>query len=91
MGQDPEAFWRLTLREIDLIMRGCTNRAKREHNDRAWHAWHTAFLTAYAPQKSREFVKLKKLQAKDAASQQEQVPDWRAQLAKVQAWVSRGK
>lgn len=54
-------FWRLTLREISVILDGVSNRLKREHNERAWAVWHTAYLTAYAPQKSREFTKLKTL------------------------------
>src|SRR5690606_15652730 len=38
-GQDPSLFWRLTYREIDVILAGVSDRLKREHNERAWLAW----------------------------------------------------
>jgi hypothetical protein len=44
-GQDPSHFWRLTLREIAVILDGAASRLKREHNDRAWMAWHIAALS----------------------------------------------
>lgn len=43
-GQEPSLFWRLTLREISVILDGAASRLKREHNDRAWLAWHVAAL-----------------------------------------------
>jgi len=43
-GQDPSLFWRLTYREIDVILAGVSERLKREHNERAWLAWHTAMI-----------------------------------------------
>lgn len=59
--QDPALFWRLTVREIGVILDGVTNRLKRERNDRMSLAWHNAYMTAYAPEKSRKFWKLKDL------------------------------
>ncbi|MBP2465901.1 hypothetical protein CN204_17665 [Sinorhizobium meliloti] len=43
-GQDPARFWRLTVREITVILEGCANRLKRQHNERAWLAWHIEAL-----------------------------------------------
>lgn len=40
-GQDPALFWALTPLEIDNIMTGCGERARREHNARMSQAWHT--------------------------------------------------
>jgi hypothetical protein len=34
---------------VHAIMRGCAERQRREHNNRAWHVWHTAVL----PQQKR--------------------------------------
>lgn len=51
----------MTLREIKMVIDGSAERLKLEHNNRAWLAWHTASLTAYAPQKSRDFTRLSTL------------------------------
>jgi hypothetical protein len=55
-GLDPSLFWRLTLREIGVILAGAASRMKREHNDRAWAVWH---IEALARQK--KLPKLKTL------------------------------
>ncbi|MDG3040436.1 hypothetical protein [Roseicyclus marinus] len=47
-GFDPLAFWRLTPRLYQHHMRGAQQRAEREHQGRAWLAWHTAALTRVA-------------------------------------------
>lgn len=44
-------------------MDAASQRLIREHNGRAWLAWQTAGLTAYAPAKGRDFIKLEALQA----------------------------
>jgi len=59
--QDFQVFWSTPLLAIHHVLNGVAKRLKREHNDRAWAAWHTAYLTAYAPKKSKEFTKLKSL------------------------------
>lgn len=43
-GQDPSQFWGLTPRELNIVLDGSAERLKREHNDRAWLAWHGAAL-----------------------------------------------
>lgn len=54
-------FWDLTLYEVSLIIEGVTNARKRERDEYLFLAWHTAYLTAYAPEKSSKFTKLEKL------------------------------
>ena len=51
----------MTLYEVSLIIEGVTNARKRERDEFLFLAWHTAYLTAYAPQKSNGFIKLEKL------------------------------
>lgn len=74
-GQPYEQFWRLTLREINVILDGALSRLKREHNERAWLAWHTAHLTVYAPQKSSQFQKLETLLWRDKPSERRMTPE----------------
>ncbi|MBP1849696.1 hypothetical protein [Rhizobium halophytocola] len=79
----------MTLREIKLVLDACAEKARREHDERAWLAWHTARLTAYAPEKPRNFIKLEKLFWRKSSKNQSSGHDWRAVLAKVQGWVNR--
>lgn len=39
-GQPYELFWRMTLREVEIVLNGVGLRLKQEHNERAWLAWH---------------------------------------------------
>lgn len=80
-------FWRLTLREIGAVLGGATQRLTREHNDRAWLAWHTAFLNAYAPEKSRKFWKLKDL-LHGAGQKPKRRQTVEEQIAIAQAWTA---
>ncbi|UUP19504.1 hypothetical protein [Nitratireductor thuwali] len=79
-------FWSLTLREIDTILKGVVIRRKRERNQRTEMVWHTAFMTAYAPAKSREFWKLKDLTAEPKAASGRKNA-WESDFAAAQAWV----
>ncbi|WP_342636269.1 phage tail assembly chaperone [Rhizobium laguerreae] len=90
LGLDPERFWRLTLREMKFIIDGAVAKLKRERRERITLAWNTAKLTVYAPQKSRDFVKLESLIAekREAADAR---PHWKTVLAKVQAWATAKK
>lgn len=87
-GQSYDLFWRLTLREIGIVLDGSANRLRREHNDRAWAVWHTAYLTAYAPEKPRDFTKLKLL-LHDAPVKTRSL-DWRNEFAAFSAWAGKG-
>ena len=37
-------FWRLTLKEIGVILDAQVSRMKHDHNDRAWLVWHIEAL-----------------------------------------------
>jgi len=68
-------------------MQGASQRRIREHDDRAWLAWHTANLTAYAPAKGREFIKLETLYHQPETRQQiRQTPE--QQLAIARSWMA---
>lgn len=82
-------FWTLTLREIDTIMRGAAAARRNAHNDRAWLAHTIAFLSIYHPRKAKDFVKLDRLRAIEGNPASDAGGDWKAQLAKIQAWAGR--
>jgi len=88
IGQSPELFWRLTLREIDAITRGALAARRNAHNDRAWLAHTIAYLSTYHPQKAKDFVKLERLRISETKADPKST-DWKAQFAKVQAWAAR--
>lgn len=44
LGLDPDAFGRQTPRRLVLILEARGRAAQRRHDERAWHAWHTAAL-----------------------------------------------
>lgn len=69
------------------MLAGAGDRLLREHNDRAWAAWHTAWLTAYAPQKPGKFPKLDKMLSR--GPRKRQTAD--QQMALVRAWLGDGK
>ncbi len=80
----------MTFREIDIVMRGVSARERRTHNANAWMAHTMAYLSSYAPEKSRDFTKLEKLQDRGrGGSKSQPQQNWRQQLAKVQGWVKR--
>lgn len=88
-GQDPALFWTLTPREVETILRGAQDRQKDRFNLLAWAVWHVAKLTAYAPEKSRDFIKLEKLKWKDKPSG-ETAGNWQEMFARAKAWVTKG-
>jgi hypothetical protein len=81
-GQDPSLFWRLTLREIRTILDGVAIRLEREHNDRAWLAWH---IEALARQK--KMPRLKELTTRMAAKPKRR-QTVEEQIAIAQAWTA---
>ncbi|ODA67675.1 hypothetical protein A7A08_01710 [Methyloligella halotolerans] len=85
-GQDPELFWKLTPRETQNILDGYVERLADQYNERAWLAWHTAWLTAYAPQKSTQFVKLKSL-LHDAEPRSRPMQSMEEQISVAQMWA----
>lgn len=88
VGQDPAHFWNLTLREIELIIRGAVANQRKRQNELLTAAWFMARLSAYAPTKAKDFIKLEKILLRDGP-QQTAKPDWRDVFAKVRAWGSK--
>ncbi len=80
----------MTLTEISHCFDGAAKRLEREHNETAWLAWHVAFMSAYAPQKSETFFKLKNLLWGRKPTEQKP-QDWRDSLAAFSAWVSSSR
>ncbi|RVK61942.1 hypothetical protein CN162_01475 [Sinorhizobium meliloti] len=81
-GQDPSLFWRLTLREIRVVLDGVAIRLRREHNDRAWLAWH---IEALARQK--KMPRLKEL-ARASTAKPRRRQSIEEQIAIAQAWTA---
>jgi predicted transposase YbfD/YdcC len=88
LGQSPQLFWTLTLREIETIIAGALAARRSAHNERAWLAHTIAYLSVYHPSKSMDFVKLEKLTVREDLKAPIK-SDWKQQFAKVQAWAAR--
>lgn len=88
-GQDPSAFWSKTPRLIMVVLDACAERDRRAHNDRAWLAHQTAFLTSYHPPKPERFTKLDRLQVKPKKAGRGRVRDWEDDFAAMSAWASK--
>lgn len=78
-GFDPAAFWPLTPREINNIMRAVRARARQDHNDRAWQAWTAAALT-----RAEKLPKLAKLLVTDTPRHNRRM-DWQDMLSVIRA------
>jgi hypothetical protein len=79
MGLDPERFWRSTPRQIEASFKASERRLAREHNERAWLAWHGAALG-----RSKKMPPLRDLLARTRGAERK---GWQQQLAALQAWV----
>lgn len=80
-------FWRLTLREIDLVLDGVNSRRRHEANIALQAAWLNARLSAYPPEKPAQFPKLSAiLQKKPERGSAE--ANWQDKRDQVKAWVA---
>ncbi|KAB2673216.1 hypothetical protein F9K77_01190 [Ochrobactrum sp. LMG 5442] len=82
VGQDPALFWRLTLREIAVILDASTYRLRREQNDRAWLAWHIEALA-----RSKKLPKLKEFLS-DAPKKPKRRQSVEEQIAIAHRWTA---
>lgn len=73
IGQDQSQFWQLTPRLVFLTIEAAARRLEREHNDRAWLAWHVAALT--------RVKKMPKLQSLTVKRRRRRPQTWQEQLA----------
>lgn len=70
LGFDPDAFWNQTFETLEICFNGKEEAREREHNDRAWLAWHTAGLS-----RIKDFPELKSLLYRPKQSKRELTPD----------------
>lgn len=78
IGFDPESFWDQTIRTMSIAMNGKLRAARREHNQRAWLAWHVAAL-----QRAKKLPTLKSMLARDRPRPQ----SWQQQSTIMQSWA----
>jgi hypothetical protein len=69
-GFEPDAFWDQTLETLSLCLEGKQAQFEREHNERAWLAWHAAALPL-----QKQFPKLESLMHKQKRQRRELTPD----------------
>ncbi|WP_411033842.1 hypothetical protein [Shinella sp. BYT-45] len=72
------------------MLDGEADRLRLEHDRAAKFAWHTAFMSAYAPSKSKDFWRLKSLLWRDKP-QKRKIDTWRDKFAAMSSWVSSFK
>lgn len=80
-GLNDDEFWRKSPRQIVAILKGQGVREVREHNGRAWLAWHVAFL----PRQKRP-IPLRKLMMRPPGRRKAQ--SWQQIKSAVAGWVS---
>ncbi|WP_157014897.1 hypothetical protein [Mesorhizobium xinjiangense] len=68
-------------------MKGESKRLRRTHNERAWQAWHTAFLSAFPPAKPSKFIKLDRLMMTEKIDRAKR-SSWEDDFAAAKAWVA---
>jgi hypothetical protein len=77
VGFDPESFWDQTIRTMTIAMNGKLRAARREHNQRAWLAWHVAAL-----HRAKKLPTLKSMLARDKPRAQ----SWQEQSNILASW-----
>lgn len=80
-GLPPGRFWKITPRLYFLEMRGAAARLDREHNERAWAVWHTAYLPL-----AKRSVKLADMLV---GVKPPQPKSWEEQLSAWEAYAAR--
>lgn len=80
-GLPPGRFWKITPRLYLTEMRGAAARLDREHNERAWAAWHAAYLPM-----AKRSVPLSDLLV---GKKPKPVMSWQDQLAAWESYAAR--
>jgi hypothetical protein len=78
LGFDPESFWDQTIRTLSIVMHASLRATRREHNQRAWLAWHFAAL-----QRAKKMPTLKSMLAKERP----RVQSWQEQSSIMKTWA----
>ena len=81
-GLTEALFWQCTPKQLALHFESIGLKAQREHNARAWLAWHVAALT-----RAKKFPRLDTLLAKTKTAPRRQT--WEEQMVIMQAWSER--
>jgi hypothetical protein len=77
LGFDPESFWDQTFRTLAIAMNGKLRAARRDHNQRAWLAWHIAAMG-----RAKKIPRLASMLAKEKPRQQ----SWQEQQMILASW-----
>lgn len=83
-GLDPAAFWSLTPRLYLVHMTGASARLEREHKDRAWLAYHTAYLPDVKKRPKLEDLTGEPSRARRAKTWEQQLAAWEIYAATKQ-------
>ena len=88
LGLPPGRVWKITPRLAHHEMRGAEQRLRREHDERAWLAWHAAYLPG-----SGKVVPLARLTTQRQEGRPARAPrrDWRADLAAWAAYATKAE
>jgi hypothetical protein len=78
IGFDPDSFWDQTIRTLAIAMHGKLRAARRDHNQRAWLAWHIAAL-----QRAKKLPRLKSMLAREKP----RIQSWQEQVNIMQKWA----
>ena len=78
MRREPAEFWASTPRQVKASLDAASHCFIREHNERAWLAWHVAQLS-----RMKKMPALKRLLAKQPVRARQ---TWKEQLEIMEAW-----
>lgn len=83
-GLDPGQFWRLTIREIEAVLKGVGARLSREHDANAWLAWHIEALA-----RVKKMPKLTDMQTSKPAKRRKMTPEEMISMAHLWTAATR--
>lgn len=75
-GQDPALFWRITLREVSIVLKGAEAALRRRHDDAAWLAWHIEALS-----RTKKLPKLKEMLSAQPRKRRRMTPEEMVSMA----------
>lgn len=79
-------FWRLTLREIGIILKGAGARLTRDQDARAWLAWHIEALA-----RTKKLPTLKDMQSGKPIRRRRMTPDEMISMAHLWTAATAGQ
>lgn len=79
LGFAPNDFWTLTFSELRVVFDGALRQARRDHDARAWLAWHMAALS-----RTNRMPRLSEL----TTQKERPAQDWQANLAAWESYIA---